>query len=156
VSQQTVAPLGIEMVTLEQLLKESDVVTLHVVLTRETRGMIGMGEFKLMKPTALVINTSRGPAIKEADLVQALNERIIAGAALDVFEEEPLPINSPLRQVEPSRLILSPHNIGVNPGSGESGQRMAAQSMLALLEGKIPDTVVNPLAIPLWKERFWS
>jgi phosphoglycerate dehydrogenase-like enzyme len=156
VKQETVAPLGVEMVTLDQLLKESDVVTLHVVLTRETRGMIGMREIKLMKPTAFIINTSRGPAIKEAALVHALNEKIIAGAALDVFEDEPMPVNNPLRQVDPLKLILTPHNIGANPGSGEAGQKMAAQSMLSILDGKVPDTVVNPDAIPLWKERFWS
>ena len=156
VTQETVASLGVEMVPLDELLKRSDVVTLHVVLTRETRGMIGMRELNLMKPTAFIINTSRGPAIKEAELVQALNEKIIAGAALDVFAEEPFPPNNPLRQVDPSRLILTPHNIGANPGSGEAGQKMAAQSMLSILEGKAPDTVVNPDAIPLWRERFWS
>ena len=156
VTQETVVSLGIKMGSLDQLLKESDLVTLHVVLTRETRGMIGMREFKLMKPTAFIVNTSRGPAIKEADIVQALNEKIIAGAALDVFDEEPMPMENPLRQIDPYRLILTPHNIGANPGSSEAGQRMAAQSMLAILDGKVPDTVVNPLAIPRWKERFWA
>jgi phosphoglycerate dehydrogenase-like enzyme len=156
VTQETVVSLGIKMVSLDELLKESDLVTLHVVLTRETRGMIGMRELKLMKPTAFIVNTSRGPAIKEADMVQALNEKIIAGAALDVFDEEPMPMDNPLRQIDPYRLILTPHNIGANPGSSEAGQRMAAQSMLAILDGKVPDTVVNPLAIPRWKERFWA
>lgn len=154
VKQETVAALGIKMVGLDDLLKESDVVTLHVVLTRETRGMIGLRELKLMKPTAFFVNTSRGPAIKEADLVQALNENVIAGAALDVFSEEPMPMENPLRKVDAERLILTPHSIGTNPGSMEAGQKMAAQSILAILAGKIPDTVVNPLAIPRWKERF--
>jgi phosphoglycerate dehydrogenase-like enzyme len=156
VKQVTVADLGIKMVSLEELLKTSDAVTVHVVLTRETRGMLGMREFEMMKPTAFIVNTSRGPALKEAELVQALNEKIIAGAALDVFEEEPLPMTSPLRQVDPMRLILTPHNIGANPGSAEAGQKMAAASMLAILEGRVPDTIVNPLAIERWKERFWS
>jgi len=156
VKQETVADLGIKMVGLDDLLKQSDVVTLHVVLTRETRGMIGLRELKLMKPTAFLVNTSRGPAIKEADLVQALNENVIAGAALDVFSEEPMPLENPLRKVDAERLILTPHSIGTNPGSMEAGQRMAAQSILALLEGRVPDTVVNPLAIPLWRQRFWS
>lgn len=156
VRQETVIDLGVKMVSLEELLRQSDLVTLHVVLTRETRGMLGMREFKMMKPTAFIVNTSRGPALKEAELVQALNEKVIAGAALDVFEGEPLPMGSPLRQVDPLRLILTPHNIGANPGSGEAGQKMAAQSMLAILDGRIPDTVVNPLAIPRWKERFGS
>ena len=156
VRQEAVIDLGVKMVSLEELLRQSDLVTLHVVLTRETRGMLGMREFKIMKPTAFIVNTSRGPALKEAELVQALNEKVIAGAALDVFEGEPLPMGSPLRQVDPLRLILTPHNIGANPGSGEAGQKMAAQSMLAILDGRIPDTVVNPLAIPRWKERFGS
>jgi len=156
VRQETVIDLAVKMVSLEELLRQSDLVTLHVVLTRETRGMLGMREFKMMKPTAFIVNTSRGPALKEAELVQALNEKVIAGAALDVFEEEPLPMGNSLRQVDPMRLILTPHNIGANPGSGEAGQKMAAQTMLAILDGKIPDTVVNPHAIDRWKERFWS
>ncbi|MGE5219441.1 MAG: NAD(P)-dependent oxidoreductase [Chloroflexota bacterium] len=155
VAQETVASLGIKMVGLEALLKASDLVTLHVVLTRETRGMIGLSELKMMKPSAFLVNTSRGPALKEPDLVRALNEKIIAGAALDVFDEEPLSPDSPLRRVDPSRLILTPHIIGTNPGSAAAGQRMAAASILAILEGKAPDTVVNPRAIPHWKERFW-
>ena len=156
VKQETVASFGVDMVSLDELLGQSDVVTLHVVLTRETRGMLGMSEFKKMKPSAFVINTSRGPAIRENELVQALNEQIIAGAALDVFEEEPLAGDSPLRQVDPGRLILTPHIIGTNPGSVEAGQRMAAASILALLEGNVPDTVVNRQAIERWRERFWS
>ena len=156
VKQETVASVGVKMVSLEELLQQSDLITVHVVLTRETRGMLGMREFKMMKPTAFVVNTSRGQAIKEAELVQALNENIIAGAALDVFDKEPLPMEGPLREVDPLRLILTPHNIGANPGSAEAGQEMAAHSMLAILDGKVPDTVVNPLAIPRWKERFCS
>ncbi|HLN87624.1 MAG TPA: NAD(P)-dependent oxidoreductase [Candidatus Limnocylindrales bacterium] len=156
VKQETVASLGVKMVSLEELLREADVVTLHVVLTRETRGMIGMGQFKLMKPSAFIINTSRGPAINENDLIQALKENIIAGAALDVFTEEPTPMTNPLRQIDPERVILTPHTIGTNPGSQSAGQKMAAESILAILDGRIPDTVVNPLAIPRWKERFLS
>ena len=156
VKQETVTHLDVTLLPLDELLRQADVVTLHVVLTRETRGMIGMRELKLMKPTAFIVNTSRGQAIKENDLVEALNNQTIAGAALDVFEEEPMPKDNLLRQVDPTRLILTPHNIGANPGSGEAGQKMAAESMLAILDGKIPDTVVNPLAIPRWKERFCS
>ena len=156
VSQETVAPLGIKMVSLEELLRESDVVTLHVVLTRETRNMITLRELKMMQPTAYIINTSRGPAINEADLTQALNEGIIAGAALDVFEVEPTPKSNPVRQVDPTRLIITPHNIGANPGSSKAGQRMAAESILSILKGKAPETVVNPDAIDQWRQRFWS
>jgi D-3-phosphoglycerate dehydrogenase len=156
VKQETVADLGVKMVSLEELLQQSDVVTLHVVLTRETRGMLGMAQLQLMKRSAFLINTSRGPAIQEADLVEALNKNVIAGAALDVYAEEPTPMTNPLRQVDPNKLILTPHTIGTNPGSQAAGQKLAAESILALLDGKVPETVVNPLVIPRWRERFWS
>jgi phosphoglycerate dehydrogenase-like enzyme len=156
VSQEAVAPLGIKMVSLEELLRESDLVTIHVVLTRETRRMMQMPQLKMMKNTAYIVNTSRGQVFNEADLAQALNEGIIAGAALDVFDEEPLPMDNPLRQVDPTKLTLTPHIIGNNPGSLEAGQRLAAQSILSILDGRPPDTVVNPKAIESWKQRFWS
>lgn len=154
VAQETVAPLGIAMVSLEELLKTSDVVTLHVVLTKETRNMIRGEQIKMMKRSAYLINTSRGPAINQSDLVAALNENIIAGAALDVFDEEPLSLTSKLREVDSAKLLITPHIIGSNPGSLEAGQKLAAQSILAVLEGRVPDTVVNPTAVALWKQRF--
>jgi phosphoglycerate dehydrogenase-like enzyme len=144
------------MVSLDRLLRESDLVTIHVVLTRETRQMIRMRELRMMQKTALIVNTSRGPVFDESELCEALNEGIIAGAALDVFAEEPLPMSHPLRAIDPAKLILTPHIIGNNPGSLEAGQRMAAQSILSILNGKVPDTVVNPAAIDRWKERFRS
>jgi len=156
VPQEAVASLGIKMVSLEELLRESDLVTIHVVLTRETRKMMQLPQLKMMKKTAYVVNTSRGQVFNETDLAQALNEGIIAGAALDVFDEEPTPMSNPLRQVDPMKLIMTPHIIGNNPGSLEAGQKMAAQSILSILDGKPPETVVNPLAIAHWKERFWT
>jgi phosphoglycerate dehydrogenase-like enzyme len=107
-----------------------------------------------MKPTAYLVNTSRGGVIKQEDLVQALNEEVIAGAALDVFEEEPLPMSDPIRQVDPERLIMTPHIIGTNAQSQVSGERMAAQSILAVLDGQVPETVVNPACVDVWRERF--
>ena len=156
VSQGAVTPLGIKMVSLEELLREADLVTIHVVLTRETRRMMQMPQLKMMKNTAYIVNTSRGQVFNEADLAQALNEGLIAGAALDVFDEEPLPMDNPLRQVDPAKLTLTPHIIGNNPGSLEAGQRLAAQSILSILDGRPPETVVNPKAIESWKQRFWS
>jgi D-3-phosphoglycerate dehydrogenase len=156
VKSETVAQLGVKLVSLDELLRQSDLVTLHVVLTKETRGMIGLRELKLMKRAAFLVNTSRGAALKEEELIEALNDGIIAAAALDVFQEEPLPMDNKLREVDPTRLILTPHIIGNNPGSLEAGQRMAAASILSILEGKTPDTVVNPAAIERWKERFWA
>jgi len=110
----------------------------------------------MMKPSAFIVNTSRGAVIKERALAAALEQNIIAGAALDVFEEEPLPADSILGRIDPVRLILTPHNIGANPGSGEAGQKLAAQSILCLLDGNVPETVVNRDAIDLWRARFWS
>jgi D-3-phosphoglycerate dehydrogenase len=118
--------------------------------------MITLRELQMMKPSAYIINTSRGPAINEADLTRALNAGIVAGAALDVFKTEPTPMSNPLRQVDAAKVIITPHNIGANPGSSDAGQRMAAQSILSILEGKVPDTVVNPDAIDPWRQRFWS
>jgi phosphoglycerate dehydrogenase-like enzyme len=156
VEQETVAPLNVKMVSLEELLRESDLITIHVVLTKETRKMMQMAQLRQMKKTAFIVNTSRGQVFNESDLARALSEGIIAGAALDVYDVEPLPLDNPLRAVDATRLIMTPHIIGTNPGSQDAGQRMAAQSILAILDGKVPDTVVNPLAIPRWKERFGS
>jgi D-3-phosphoglycerate dehydrogenase len=156
ITPESVAPFGVELVSFERVLRESDVVTLHVVLTEETRHFITLKEFKMMKPTAFLVNTSRGSVIREEDLIEALNERIIAGAALDVFEEEPLPMTSPLRGVDPTRLIVTPHVIGTNPQSQVAGQNMAAKSILCLLKGEVPENVVNPDAIDLWRRKFWS
>ncbi len=156
ITQDSVTTLGVELVSLDYLLRESDVVSLHVVLTEETRHLITFKELGMMKPTAYLVNTSRGGVIKEGDIIQALNQGIIAGAALDVFEEEPLPIASPLREVDPTRLILTPHVIGSNPQSLVVDQTMAASSILTILNGEVPATVVNPEAIDLWKKRFRS
>jgi phosphoglycerate dehydrogenase-like enzyme len=155
VSQDAVAPLSIKMVSLEELLRESDLVTIHVVLTKETRKVMRMPQLRLMKQTAYIVNTSRGQVFDEGDLAQALNQGTIAGAALDVFDEEPTPASNPLRQVEPAKLILTPHIIGNNPGSIEAGQKLAAESIASILDGKVPETVVNPAAVERWKERFW-
>jgi D-3-phosphoglycerate dehydrogenase len=156
VEQEAADSLGVRLVSLDELLRESDLVTIHVVLTDETRHMITLRELKSMKPTAYLVNTSRGAVIREESVVEALNQGIIAGAALDVFEEEPLPMASKLRQVDPARLILTPHIIGNNPKSIESGHRMAVESILSILGGRVPEAVLNPDAVERWRERFWS
>ena len=154
ITQESVQHLGVELVSLDTVLRESDLVTCHTPLTDETRQHITMAEIRKMKPTAYLVNTSRGGVIKQEDLVQALNEEVIAGAALDVFEEEPLPMSDPIRQVDPERLIMTPHIIGTNAQSQVSGERMAAQSILAVLDGQVPETVVNPACVDVWRERF--
>jgi len=154
VSKDRAAELKVSLVDLERLLRESDFVAVQVVLTPETRHMIGAEQLRLMKPTAFLVNTSRGEPIDEEALVKALEGGWIAGAGLDVFEREPLPADSPLRRLDPERVILPPHNIGHSNAAVRGNLRMTVESLLAGLEGKIPETVVNRDAIPRWTERL--
>ncbi|MFF8027142.1 D-2-hydroxyacid dehydrogenase family protein [Streptomyces sp. NPDC007896] len=98
---------GVAYVPRDELFARSDVLSIHVVLSRRTRGVVGERELRLMKPTALLVNTSRGPVIDEAALLDALNEKRIAGAALDVFDREPLPADHPLRSLH--NALVTPH-----------------------------------------------
>lgn len=98
---------GARLVSKEELLAAADIVTIHLVLSERTRGLIGRAELARMKPSAWLINTSRGPIVVEADLVDALQRRVIAGAALDVYDQEPLPAAHPLRQLD--NTVLTPH-----------------------------------------------
>jgi glycerate dehydrogenase len=97
-------------VSLEELLAQSDVISIHAPYNERTAGLIGYEQLKQMKPTAVLVNTGRGGIAVESDLARALNEGIIAGVGLDVYVKEPLPLESPLMQVkQPERLLLSPH-----------------------------------------------
>lgn len=136
------------------LLRESDVVSFHVVLTRETRNMLSEREIALMKPTAVVINTARGKVIDEAALAQALAEGRLRAAAIDAFEEEPPPPHSPLRALG-TKVLMSPHAASYNEG-GELGPGIASatRSVLTALAGNVPDNVYNREVIPRWRDRF--
>jgi D-3-phosphoglycerate dehydrogenase / 2-oxoglutarate reductase len=145
---------GVTRVDLPTLLRESDVVSVHVVLTRETRHLMAAKEFALMKPTAIFINTSRGPCVQEGALVEALLKGQIGGAALDVFEEEPLAQDSQLRNLG-DKVLLSPHMVSSNVGSGLGpGIAWATESVLCALRGEVPDNVYNKEVIPRWERRF--
>ena len=127
--------------SLEEMLAQSDAVTLHVPLTEKTRKLMGAGEFRSMKPSSWFINTSRGGLVDEAALIEALDSGVIAGAGLDVFESEPLDSNSPLTRF--SNVILTPHVAGL---TNESSIRMAvaaAEAVLDVLEGRLPAHVFN-------------
>ncbi len=102
---------GYILSSLDELLEKSDIITLHIPLTEETRNLINAAAIDRMKPTAFIINCARGGIVNEADLLKALESNRIAGAALDVFEQEPLPDNSPLREFarRSNKLYLSPH-----------------------------------------------
>jgi phosphoglycerate dehydrogenase-like enzyme len=101
------AQFGATLVTRDELLSRSDIATIHLVLSDRTRGLIGARELGLMKRTAYLINTSRGPIVDEPALIQALRQGTIAGAALDVYDEEPLPLDHPLRQLP--NTVITPH-----------------------------------------------
>lgn len=154
ITQESMDPFGVELMSLDAVLREADLVSFHVTLTDETRHLMTMEQLQKMKPTAYLVNTSRGGVIKQDDLTQALNDGIIAGAALDVFEDEPLAMSDPIRKVDPERLIMTPHIIGTNPQSQVAGEEMTASSILTLLDGKVPPTVVNPAAVADWERKF--
>ena len=99
--------VGVDYVSKEELFRQADFITIHVVLSQRTRGLVGAKELGLMKPSAYIINTSRGPIIEEAALLAALGENKIAGAGLDVFDIEPLPVDHPLRKMD--NVVLTPH-----------------------------------------------
>jgi phosphoglycerate dehydrogenase-like enzyme len=149
------AEFGVErMANLETLLRQSDVVTLHVVLTKETRHMIGGPQLAMMKPTAILINTSRGFCVDEKAVAEALQQDRIAGAALDVFEYEPIPADSPFRKMD-DRVLISAHMVSSNHGSGlKPGLLWGTRSVLTALRGEVPDNVYNKEVIAQWQSRF--
>ena len=149
---------GVESTDLDTLLRESDVVTLHVVLNEETRHMIGAGQLAKMKPSAVLINTSRGYVVDELALIEALREERIQTAALDVFEEEPVPEDRWKLLAElGDKLLLSPHMVGAASsvtGMMGLGTDMATDSVIDALRGEVPDNIFNKEVIPRWRERF--
>lgn len=132
--------LGIEFVEMNVLLQEADIVSLHVPLLPSTRGLIGVTELQMMKPTTLIVNTSRGPVIDQRALTEALKCGKIAGAALDVYDEEPIPINNELLGME--NVLATPH---IASATWETRRKMAescAESLRDFLKGKLPRNLV--------------
>lgn len=138
---EKVKEMGAESTDLETLLKSSDYVTLHCVLNEETRGMIGEREFDLMKPTAYLINASRGGVIVEEALIKALREGRIAGAGLDVFAEEPIKPDNPLLSFD--NVIFSPHIAGGSKEALNNVSLMVCEETLRILKGEAPVNLVN-------------
>lgn len=126
----------VRSIALDELLARSDIVTLHCPLLPETRGMIGREALALMRPDALLVNTSRGPVVDEAALVEALRSRHLGGAALDVFEHEP-PVGSPLLSMP--NVVVSPHNAGLSTVSAFDMSRACAAAVLTVLAGGTAD-----------------
>ena len=134
------AQFGATLVGKDELLSGSDIVTIHLVLSDRTRGLIGARELGLMKPTAYLVNTSRGPIVNEKALVDSLRKGTIAGACLDVFDEEPLPLDHPLRQLE--NTVITPHIGYVTVESYRVAYGDAVEDIQAFLSGE-PTRVLN-------------
>ncbi len=137
--------LGAIRVDLDELLKESDFISVHVPLMKATYHLINEERLKLMKKTAYIINNSRGPVVDEKALYNALKEGWIAGAALDVFEQEPTPVSNPLLKLE--NVVVAPH---ISSASHETRSRMAemvAENLVAFFDGRKPPNLVNPKAL---------
>jgi glyoxylate reductase len=138
--------LGLEFVPAENLLRESDFISLHVPLMAETRHLIGPLQLRMMKPTAILVNTSRGPVVDEAALAEALAQRVIAAAGLDVFEKEP--------QVHPmllklDNIVLVPHIGSATVDTRRKMSMLAAENAVEALAGRRPPNLLNP---EVWKD----
>ncbi len=142
---------GVIPVNLEDLLKKSDIVSINVVVTNETKRLIGEDQLKLMKKDAFIINTSRGEVIDGKALVKALQEGWIAGAGLDVTDPEPPLPDDPLFKME--NVIITPHIAGWTTTALSSITQTAAKNLLNALKGDLPESLVNPEAVPKWRER---
>ncbi len=143
--------LGAKLVDLPTVMKKSDVVTIHVPLNEDTRHMIGEKELGLMKPTAIFINASRGPVVDEKALIKILKGKKISGAGLDVFENEPLPKDSPLRELE--NVVIVPH-IGSSSEALAHMVDVAIENVILVAKGEEPMRIKTPevyYSSPRWK-----
>lgn len=142
VAPEAMAALATRAVPLETLLRQSDFVSVHVPLVPETRGLLGVRTLRLMKPTAILVNTSRGPIVDEAALHRAITEGWIAGAGLDVLAEEPPRPDHPLLALD--QVVITPHAAFYSEASIEELARKAAERVAQVLRGEVPACVVNP------------
>jgi len=142
----------VKFLSLEDLLKGADVVSIHIPLNKDTKGFIDLEKISLMKPDAFIVNTSRGGVIKEKDLIKALQDRIIAGAGLDVFEKEPIDKNNPLLSMD--NVILTPHSAALTKECVVRMATEAAKRVIDLFNGYIPEHIVNPEVLSMEKWKF--
>jgi glyoxylate reductase len=133
--------LGARFVSLDELLRESDFVSIHTPLTPETRHLVSTREFGLMKPSAILVNTARGQIVDQAALIEALRAGTIAGAALDVTDPEPLPLDNPLFSFP--NVVITPHIASASLATRSRMGEMAAANIIAALKGEAPPNAVN-------------
>jgi D-3-phosphoglycerate dehydrogenase len=151
-SASEIAARGGEKVELDDLLRRADYVSISCPLTKDNRGMIGARQFGLMQPHAYFVTTARGFIHDEAALFDALRDKKIAGAGLDVWAKEPPPADHPLLQFD--NVLASPHTAGVTREARANMGRIAAEQMLDALDGKRPPRIINPEVWPEYSKRF--
>lgn len=142
VDPKVVVEAGGQVTDMETLLRESDFISLHAAVTPQTRGIMSRERLAMMKPTAYLINTARGALIDEDALIEALRERWIAGAALDVLVEEPMPLDHPLRAME--NVTVTPHIGGASDDIPRRHSKMIAEDVVRFLKGERPLHLANP------------
>ncbi|MET0922303.1 MAG: hydroxyacid dehydrogenase [Xanthobacteraceae bacterium] len=150
--EKTIAERGAAKVTLDELMRRADFVSINCPLDDTTRGMIGAKQFALMQPHAYFITTARGFIHDERALAEALREKRIAGAGLDVWDKEPPPADHPLLKVD--NVIASPHMAGVTREARANMGKIAAEQLIMTLDGKRPPRIVNPQVWPAYAKRF--
>ncbi len=148
----TIAARGGEKVSLDQLLAQSDFVSINCPLAKDSRKLMGAAQFNAMQPHAIFITTARGFIHDEAALTTALREKKLAGAGLDVWEDEPPPPDHPLMQFD--NVMVSPHTAGVTSDARRNMAKIAAEQLRNTLAGERPERLINPEAWPRYKERF--
>ena len=151
-SKSEIAARGAQKVELDDLMRRSDYVSINCPLTKESRGMIGAKQFALMQPHAFFITTARGFIHDEDALLEALRDKRIAGAGLDVWSKEPPPPEHPLLQFD--NVLASPHTAGVTKEARMNMGRIAAEQILDALDGKRPPRIINPDVWPDYTKRF--
>ena len=153
ITAEQAAAQGVEkMPTLDAMLRQADYISINCPHTAETRGMMGAAQFATMQPHAYFITTARGGIHDEAALAAALTAKQIAGAGLDVWEDEPPPSDHPLLAFD--NVLVSPHTAGITRQSRHNIAKIAAEQMLDILDGKKPPRLLNPEVWPAYRERF--
>jgi len=144
-TSERAAEVGAESASFETLLKESDIITIHIQSTAETRGIIGENAFKMMKPGVLLVNTARGPIVSEPAMIKALESGKLGGVGLDVYDIEPLPMDHPLRRFD--NAILMSHRGYATVEILTERYEQAIKNLLDFIDGK-PIKLLNPEVMP--------
>ena len=154
VSELAISEAGVEPVAFQELLERSDYLSVHAPLNKETRHLLDAETFAQMKPTAVIVNTARGGIIKEADLIEALNNGTIAAAGLDVLETEPPAADNPLIGME--NVILTPHVASATTRMRPETRRRVGREVALVLQGRWPMSCVNPTVLPRVALQRWQ